>query len=80
VGWAMLSAQNSPVILFGSWILPGIAPHSVVLYAVFRGVHNVLAYLLFATFTAHICAVVFHTLGLRDGLLDRMAVWPTRPR
>jgi len=36
------------------------------------------AFLLFLTFTAHVCAVLFHTLVLRDRLLDRMAVWPTK--
>jgi len=46
---------------------------------VLRQAHNVFAFLLFATFTAHICAVLFHTLVLRDRLLDRMAVWPTKP-
>ena len=41
--------------------------------------HSVFAFLLFLAFTAHVCAVLFHTLVLRDRLLDRMAVWPTRP-
>jgi cytochrome b561 len=38
----------------------------------------VLAYLLFLTFLAHLTAVLFHTLVIRDGLLNRMALWPTR--
>ena len=78
VGWAMLSAADSPVTLVGPLHLPGIAPHGLALYAVLRTAHTVLAYLLFAAFTAHICAVVFHTVGLRDGLLNRMAIWPSR--
>ena len=78
VGWAMLSAADSPVTLVGPLHLPGIAPHGIALYAALRTAHTVLAYLLFATFTAHICAVTFHTVGLRDGLLSRMAIWPTR--
>jgi cytochrome b561 len=80
VGWAMLSAADSPVTLIGSLHLPGIAPHGIDLYAVLRTAHTVLAYLLFATFTAHICAVTFHTVGLRDGLLRRMSLWPSRSR
>ncbi|BBZ30816.1 cytochrome b [Mycolicibacterium madagascariense] len=72
VGWAMISATDSPVTLVGSLHLPGIAPSGLALYAVLRTAHTVLAYLLFATFTAHVCAVVFHTVGLRDGLLRRM--------
>lgn len=80
VGWAMLSAADSPVTLIGSLNLPGIAPHAIGLYAVLRTTHTVLAYLLFATFTAHICAVTFHTVGMRDGLLKRMSLWPRRSR
>jgi len=37
-----------------------------------------MAFLLFLTFTAHITAVLFHTLVLRDRLIDRMALWPTK--
>ncbi|OBK45325.1 cytochrome b [Mycobacterium sp. 1081908.1] len=78
VGWAMLSAARFPITLAGPLALPGIAPHNLDLYGVLRQAHNVLALLLFLTFTAHVCAVLFHTLGLRDGLLDRMALWPTK--
>ncbi|OBI59665.1 cytochrome b [Mycobacterium sp. E796] len=80
VGWAMLSAARFPITLAGPLRLPGIAPHDLDLYAVLRQAHNVFAFLLFLTFTAHVCAVLFHTLVLRDGLLDRMAVWPTKRR
>lgn len=80
VGWAMLSAARFPITLAGPLRLPGIAPHDLDLYAVLRQAHNVFALLLFLTFTAHVCAVLFHTLVLRDGLLDRMAVWPTKRR
>jgi cytochrome b561 len=79
VGWAMLSAARFPVTLIGPVHLPGIAPHNIDLYGALRQAHNVLAFLLFLTFTAHVCAVLFHTLGLRDRLLDRMALWPTKP-
>jgi cytochrome b561 len=77
-GWAMLSAARFPITLVGPLRLPGIAPHDVDVYAVLRECHDVFAFLLFATFTAHMCAVLFHTLVLRDRLLDRMAIWPTR--
>ena len=76
----MLSAARYPVIVVvGPLQLPGIAPHNIDLYGALRQAHNVFAFLLFATFTAHVCAVLFHTLVLRDRLLDRMAVWPTKP-
>jgi cytochrome b561 len=78
VGWAMLSAARYPIILYGPLQLPGIAPHNITLYAVLRISHSVLAFLLFLTFTAHMSAVLFHTLALRDRLIDRMALWPTK--
>ncbi len=78
IGWAMLSAARFPIVLVGPIHLPGIAPQNLDLYAVLRQAHNVGALLLFLTFTAHVCAVLFHTLVLRDGVLDRMAVWPTK--
>jgi cytochrome b561 len=48
-----------------------------VVYSVLRESHVVLAYLLFLVFVAHLCGVLFHTLVLRDGILDRMAFWRT---
>ena len=78
VGWAMLSAARFPITLLGPLHLPGIAPHDIDIYAVLRQCHSVFAFLLFATFTAHMCAVLFHTLVLRDRLIDRMAVWPSK--
>jgi cytochrome b561 len=79
IGWAMLSAARFPITLWGPVRLPGIAPHDIDVYAVLRQCHSVFAFLLFATFTAHMCAVLFHTLVLRDRLIDRMAVWPSKP-
>jgi len=78
IGWAMLSAARYPITLVGPVHLPGIAPHNIDVYGVLRVCHSVFAYLLFLTFTAHLCAVSFHTLVLRDRLLDRMALWPTK--
>ncbi|MCK9589897.1 MAG: hypothetical protein WC076_12435 [Terrimicrobiaceae bacterium] len=50
------------------------------LYAALRLTHTILAYLLFATILAHLGAVLFHTLIVRDRMLDRMAIWPVRRR
>jgi cytochrome b561 len=55
-----------------------ILPHSVMLYAMLRRTHTVLAYLLFLTFIAHFGAVLFHTLIVRDGMFSRMAPWRVR--
>jgi cytochrome b561 len=78
IGWAMLSALGSPITIYGPICLPGIAPTSLTLYAALRSCHTTLALLLFVTFTAHIGAVLFHALVLRDGILDRMALWPSK--
>jgi len=79
VGWGMLSAARYPVVLYGSLHLPFILPHSPRLYAVLRQAHTILAYAFFATFMAHLSAILFHTLIVRDGMLNRMAPWSTRP-
>jgi cytochrome b561 len=79
VGWGMLSAARYPVVLFGPLHLPYILPHNVMLYAVLRKAHTVLAYLFFLTFVAHFGAVLFHTLIVRDGILLRMAPWNVGP-
>ena len=75
VGWGMLSAARYPIVLYGSLHLPFILPHSALLYAVLRKAHSVLAYLFFFTFMAHLSAILFHTLIVRDGILKRMAPW-----
>jgi cytochrome b561 len=78
VGWGMLSAGHYPIVMFGSVHLPPILPANPTLFAILRKAHTVLAYLLFLTFLAHLAAVLFHTLIIRDRLLDRMALWPTK--
>jgi cytochrome b561 len=78
VGWGMLSAARYPIILFGPVWLPPILPHNLMLYAVLRKTHTVLAYLLFVTFLAHFSAVLLHTFIIRDHLFDRMAPWKVR--
>jgi cytochrome b561 len=80
VGWGMLSAANYPIVMFGPVHLPPILPVNPTLYAVLRETHTILAFLLFVTFLAHLSAVLFHTFIIRDGLLNRMALWPTRTR
>ena len=80
VGWGMLSAGHYPIVMFGPVHLPPILPADPTLYAILRKTHTILAYLLFVTFLAHLGAVLFHTLIIRDGLLNRMALWPVRSR
>ena len=78
VGWGMLSAARYPVVLFGPVHLPFILPHDAMLYAVLRKAHTVLAYLFLLTILAHVGAILFHTLIVRDGMLKRMAPWNVR--
>lgn len=78
-GWAMLSAARFPITVFGPLALPGIAPRNIDVFAVLRECHGAFALLLFLAFTAHMTAVLFHTLVLRDRLLDRMALWRAKP-
>jgi len=73
VGWGMLSAARYPIVLYGSVHLPFILPHNALLYAVLRKSHTILAYLFFFTLMAHVGAILFHTLIVRDGMLRRMA-------
>jgi len=80
VGWGMLSAARYPIVLFGSLHLPFILPHDVMLYAVLRKAHTILAYLFFLLFIAHFGAILFHTLIVRDGMVKRMAPWNIRPK
>jgi cytochrome b561 len=77
VGWGMLSAGRYPIVMFGPVHLPPILPANPDLYAVLRKAHTLLAFLLFLTFLAHLSAVLFHALIIRDGLLRRMALWST---
>jgi cytochrome b561 len=78
VGWGMLSAARYPIVLCGPLHLPPILPHNAMLYAVLRKTHTILAYLLFATFIAHLSAILFHTLMVRDKIFSRMAPWNVR--
>lgn len=77
-GWGMLSAARYPVVLYGQLHLPYILPHNLVLYACLRRAHTVLAYLLYLTVLAHLGAVLFHALIVRDGVLSRMLPWVVR--
>lgn len=72
VGWGMLSAAGYPIPLVGGLYLPPILPHDAAVYAVLRPLHTVLAYLLFATFLAHLGAALTHALVFKDGVFRSM--------
>ncbi|MEK1905134.1 MAG: cytochrome b/b6 domain-containing protein [Pseudomonas sp.] len=71
LGWAMQGAAGYPLRL-GSWLLPAIAPQDADLYALLRGAHGYLAYVLFACVLLHLAAGLFHGLIRRDGVLASM--------
>jgi cytochrome b561 len=75
VGWGMLSAAGYPIVLFGAVQLPPILPQDYAVYGWLRPLHTALAYLLFATFLAHLGAALFHGLIRHDGVLTSMASW-----
>jgi cytochrome b561 len=78
IGWSMLSAGGYPIVLYGPIRLPAIMPHNAGLYAVLRGTHTSLAYLLFATILAHVSAALFHAWVRRDSVFSSMAPWPSK--
>ncbi|HTI80747.1 MAG TPA: cytochrome b [Acetobacteraceae bacterium] len=73
IGWAMLSAGEYPVVLYGSLYLPPIVPQSDRLHAVLWGAHYYLAFALFALILLHVAAALFHLLVRRDGVFEQMA-------
>jgi cytochrome b561 len=77
LGWAMLSAAEYPVVLFGGIHLPPILPQSEWLHTVLWGAHYYLAFALFALVLMHIAAALFHGLIRRDGVFTAMAPIPT---
>src|ERR1700743_775077 len=60
IGWAMLSAGQYPVVLYGRVHLPAIVPQSDRLHALLWDAHYYLAFALFALILMHIAAALFH--------------------
>ncbi|MFE9578125.1 cytochrome b [Nocardia sp. NPDC006044] len=79
IGWAMVSATEGSVRLAGGVELPAPAWVDWNLYERLRPLHAYFGYALLVVFTAHICAIAFHALVLRDGLLRRMLFGAPRP-
>ena len=73
IGWAMLSAAEYPIVLFGSVHLPPILPQSDRLHALLWGAHYYLAFAFFAVILMHVAAALFHALVRRDGVFEAMA-------
>jgi cytochrome b561 len=73
LGWAMLSAAEYPVVVFGGIDLPAILPQSDSLHTLLWDAHFYLAFAFFAVVLMHIAAALFHALVRRDGVFESMA-------
>lgn len=73
IGWAMLSAADYPIVLFGNVRLPAILPQSDALYTALWNAHYTLAFIFYALILAHLAAGLFHALIRRDGVFEAMA-------
>ena len=81
VGWGMLSAGHYPIVMFGSFHLPPILAGESRCFTPCCARRTPFSLTCCSlTFLAHLAAVLFHTLIVRDRLLDRMALWPTPSR
>jgi cytochrome b561 len=78
IGWAMLSAADYPITLWGGFNLPPIVAPSRELHALLWDAHRTLAFVFFALVLLHIAAALFHALIRRDGVFQQMA-GGTRP-
>ena len=73
LGWAMLSAANYPIVLWGGLRLPPIAPVSEQLHTLLWSAHVYLAFAFYALVLLHVAAALFHALVRHDGVFSSMA-------
>jgi cytochrome b561 len=73
IGWAMLSAANYPIVLWGGVRLPPIAPPSESLHTLLWNAHVSLGFAFYALVLLHLAAALFHALIRRDGVFRTMA-------
>jgi cytochrome b561 len=73
IGWAMLSAAEYPVVLFGGVHLPSILPVSPSLHTLLWHAHYYLAFAFFGLILMHVAAILFHKLVRNDGVFEAMA-------
>jgi cytochrome b561 len=71
-GWAMSSAANYPVTLFGWFQFPALVAENHDLHDSLEEVHEVLFFLMLAVAVVHILAALYHHFVLKDGVLRRM--------
>ena len=78
LGWAMLSAAEYPVVLYGKVALPSILPQGDRLHTLLWDAHHYLAFAFFALMLLHVAAALFHVLVRQDEVFEAIAPWPLR--
>jgi cytochrome b561 len=76
LGWAMLSAANYPVVLYGGVHFPMLLPQSDSLHTALWNAHFYLAFVFFAIVLMHLAAALFHAWVRHDGVFEAMAPVP----
>jgi cytochrome b561 len=71
-GWAMSSAANYPVTLFGWFQFPALVAPSHDLHEALEELHEVLFYALAAVAVLHAAAALYHHFWMKDDSLRRM--------
>ena len=71
-GWAMSSAANYPVTLFGWFQFPAIVGANHDLHELMEEVHEVLFVAMLTIAAVHVAAALYHHFVLKDGVLRRM--------
>jgi cytochrome b561 len=77
-GWAMSSAANYPVTLFGWFQFPALVAENHDLHEALEEVHEVLFFTMVTVAAVHILAALYHHFVLKDSVLRRMLPF-TRP-
>ena len=77
-GWAMSSAANYPVTLFGWFQFPALVAENHDLHEALEEVHEALFFLMLAVAVVHILAALYHHIVLKDLSLIHISE-PTRP-
>lgn len=77
-GWAMSSAANYPVTLFGWFQFPALVGANHDLHELLEEVHESIFYALVVVATLHAAAAVYHHVWMKDDALRRMLPFASR--
>jgi len=77
-GWAMSSAANYPVTLFGWFQFPALVGASHDLHEILEEVHEATFYALVVVAAIHVAAALYHHFWMKDDTLRRMLPFTSR--